>query len=110
MIHGKNFLNQLVKNNLKTKNAWKDLKKTMGRGDDYTTGCLLDYPYFKENYNLLAIDLGKQQAPDADPKRMQQINFTGNLEHGESTTMFLILKEVQETVLDFPQEPWEYCK
>ena len=105
MIHGKNFLNQLVKNNLNTNNAWKDFKKTMGRGDDYTTGCLLDYPYFKENYNLLAIDLGKQQAPDADPKRMQQINFTGNLKREESTTMFHILKEVQETILDFPEEP-----
>ena len=73
MIHGKNFLNQLKKNNLRTKNAWKDLKKAMGRGDDYTTGCLLDYPYFKENYNLLATDLGKQQAPDADPKKCSKL-------------------------------------
>ena len=45
----------------------------MGRGDDYTTGCLLDYPYFKENYNLLATDLGKQQAPDADPKKCSKL-------------------------------------
>ena len=82
----------------------------MGRRDDYTTDCLLDYPYFKENYNLIAIDLWKQQAPDADPKRMQQINFTGNLKREESTTMFLILKEVQETILDFPEEPWKYYK
>ena len=40
--------------------------------DDYATGCLLDYPYFKENYKLIAIDLSKQQALDADPKEIQQ--------------------------------------
>ena len=48
----------------------------MGKGDDYTTGCLLDYPYFKKYYKLIAIDLSKQQTLDADPKAMQQINFT----------------------------------
>ena len=47
--------------------------------DDYTTGCLLDYHHFKENYKLIAIDLSKQQALDADPKTRQQIIFTGNL-------------------------------
>ena len=41
--------------------------------DDYATGCLLDYPYFKENYKLIAIDLSKQQALDADPKEIQQL-------------------------------------
>ena len=46
-------------------------------GDDYITGCLLDQSYYKENYLLIAIDLSKNQALDADPKAMQQINFTG---------------------------------
>ena len=40
----------------------------IGQGDDYTTGCLLDYPYFKENYKLIAIDRIKQQELDADAK------------------------------------------
>ena len=40
----------------------------IGQGDDYTTGCLLDYPYFKENYKLIAIDQIKQQELDADAK------------------------------------------
>ena len=44
----------------------------------YATGCLLDYPYFKENYKFFAIDLSKQQALDAVPKAIQQINFTFN--------------------------------
>ena len=46
----------------------------MGQGDDYTTGCLLDYSYFKDHYKLIAIDLSKQQALDADPRIIQQIN------------------------------------
>ena len=41
--------------------------------DDYATGCLLDYPYFKENYKLIAIDLSKQQAIDADPEAISSL-------------------------------------
>ena len=48
-------------------------KIATGQGDDYTTGCLLDYPYFKDNYKMITVDLSKQQALDADH---QQINFT----------------------------------
>ena len=46
-------------------------KIATGKGDDYATGCLLDYSYFKENYKLIAIDLSKQQALDADPRAIQ---------------------------------------
>ena len=49
-----------------------------GQGDDYTTGCLLDYTYVKGSYEVIAIDLSKQQSFDADPKAIQHINFTGN--------------------------------
>ena len=55
-------------------------KIATGQGDDYTTGCLLDYNYFKNYYKMIATDLSKQQALDADPKAIQQIHFTGNLE------------------------------
>ena len=51
-----------------------------GQGDNYTTGCLLDYNYVKEHYKMIAIDLSKQQALVADPKAIQQINFTGILD------------------------------
>ena len=50
---------------------------------------------------MIAIDLSKQQALDADPKAIQQINFTGNLE--QQTKIFFIIEEVEETVLDFSQ-------
>ena len=99
MIAGRSFFDQPIKNNLKTHDNIR--KIATGQGDDYTTGCLLDYPYFKIYYKLIAIDLSKQQKLDADPKAIQQINFTGNLDRAEGSTMFFIIEEAKETVLDF---------
>ena len=62
---------------------------------------MLDSICFK-NY-LIAVDLSKQQALDADPKAIQQINFTANLDRAGNTTMFFIIEEAKETVLDFSQ-------
>ena len=70
MIDGRNFFDQPVKNVLKTNNNMQ--KIGTGQEDDYTTGCLLDYPCFKEHYKLIAIDLSKPQALDTDPKAMQK--------------------------------------
>ena len=57
MIDGRNFFDQLLKNNLIT---YDNIQKiATGQGDDYTTGCLLDYPYFKNCYKMIAIDLSK---------------------------------------------------
>ena len=52
-------------------------KVSTGSGDDYTTGCLLDYVYFRDNYKLIVVDLSKQKALDADPRKIQQIVFQG---------------------------------
>ena len=76
-----------------------------GQGDDYTTDCLLDYPYFKDHYKIIAIDLSKQQALDADPRAIQQINFTANLDRAKNTTMFLITEEAKETLFEFSKGP-----
>ena len=65
---------------------------------------MLDYPYVGENYKMIAIDLSKQQALDADPRAIQQINFTGNLDRAGNTTIILIIEEVKDTALDFSQE------
>ena len=73
-----------------------------GPGNDYPTGCLLDYSYFKENYKLIAIDLSKQQALDADPRAIQQINFTANLDRNEGATL-CIIEQAKETVFEFSQ-------
>ena len=55
------------------------LKITIGQGDEYATGCLVGYPYFKESYKLIAIDLTKQQALYAFSKAIQEVYFTENL-------------------------------
>ena len=78
MIHRKNFFDQPTKND---KVTYENIRKiAIGQGDDYTTGCLLDYTYFKKYYKIIAIDLSKQQALDADNRAIQQINFTANLD------------------------------
>ena len=75
-----------------------------GHSDDKRTDSLVDYPYFKNYYKMIAIDLSKQQELDADPKAIQQIKFNENLNRDENTRMFFIIEEVKETVLDFSQE------
>ena len=79
------------------------LKIATGQEDYYTTGCLLNYPYFKENSKVIGIDLIKQQALDADPKANQQINFTRNLEGTGNATIFLFTEEVKKNILAFSQ-------
>ena len=87
MIDGKNFFDQPVKND---KVTYENIRKiTIGQGDDYTTGCLLDYTYFKKYYKMIAIDLSKQQVLDADPKAIQQINFTAKLDRDGNSISFL---------------------
>ena len=81
-----NFFDQPVRNNSIIYNSiWKIATSPE---DDYTTGCLLDNNYFKNYYKMIETDLSKQQALDGDPKEMQQINFTGNLELDAGATMY----------------------
>ena len=103
MIDGKNFFDQPINSDLNT--SENNRKIATSQGDDYTTGCLLDYSYFKDHYKMIAIDLSKQQALDADPRAIQQINFTANLNRVVFMiiTIFFITEEAKETVLDFPQ-------
>ena len=78
-------------------------KITIGQGDDYTTGCLLDYTYFKKYYKMITVDLSKQQALDVDPKAIQQINSTANLDRAGNTRFYFILEEAKQTVFEFSQ-------
>ena len=101
MINGENVFDQPIKNN---KITYDNIRKiATGQGDDYTTGCLLDYPYFIDTYKTIAVDLSKQQALDADPRAIQQINFTANLDRDGKTRVYFILEEAKETTLDFSQ-------
>ena len=88
MTDGNDFFDQPVKND---------------KVIDYTTGCLLDNSFFKDHYKMVAVDLSKQQALDADPKAMQQINFTANLDRARNASFYFILEEAKETVLDILQ-------
>ena len=101
MINGENFFEQPIKNN---KVAYENIRKiATGQGDDYTTGCLLEYLYFTNTYKMIAVDLSKQQALDADPRAIQQISFTANLDRARNTRVYFILEEAKETILAFPQ-------
>ena len=84
--------------------TYENIRKiATGQGDDYTTGCLLDYSYFKENYKMIAIDLSKQQVLDANPRAIHQINFTTNLARAGNTKMFFIIEEAKEPAFEFSQ-------
>ena len=88
------FFDQPIKNDIKT---YENIRKiTTGQGDDYTTGCLLGYNYLKKRYKMIAIDLNKQQALDADPKAIQQINFTGNLCGNNNRLIFFLSSKKQK--------------
>ena len=101
MIDGKNFFDQPINNMIKT---YENIRKiTIGQGDDCTTGCLLDYTYFKKYYKMVAVDLSIQQALDAYPKAIQQINFTANLDRAGNTRFYFVFEEAKETIFGFLQ-------
>ena len=97
----KNFFDQPINSSLKTYDNIRNI--STGKRDDYTTGCLLDYIYFKNYYKMIAVDLSKQQALDADHKAIQQINFTANLDRAGNRRFYFILEEAKETIFEFSQ-------
>ena len=102
MINGENFFDQPIKNKRVT---YENIRKiAIGQGDDYATGCLLDYSYFADTYKMIAVDLSKQQALDADFRAIQQINFTANLDRAGNTRVYFILEEAKEPIWTFHKE------
>ena len=94
MIDGKNVFDQAINSDVK---MYENIRKiATGQGDDYTTGCLLDSSYFKDYYKITAIDLSKKKVLDEDPRKIQQINFTANLDRAGDTTMFFIIEGAQK--------------
>ena len=73
IIDGRNFYDNPIESDIE---KYRELKKVMlGKGEDYTTGSLLDYNYFKKHYKLVTVDLSKQKELDADSRAIQQIEF-----------------------------------
>ena len=77
LIDGRNFYDQPM--NYQIKNYDEIKKIATGKGDDYTTGYMLDYQYFKDHYQIIVVDLSKQKELDADPRAIQQIEYYGKL-------------------------------
>ena len=93
----RNFYDEPINDQIKT---YDEIRRIVtGKGDNYTTGCLLDYQYFKDHYQLIPVDLSKQKELDADPKANQQIEFYGKL--GTDSKVCTVLEKSKETVLEF---------
>ena len=97
LIDGRNFCDQPISDQIR--NYDKIRKIGTGKGDDYTTGCLLDYQYFKDHYQLFAVDICKQNELDADSRAIQQVEFYGKL--GTNSQVWTVLEKSKETVLEF---------
>ena len=96
-IDGRNFYDQPINDSIK---QYDEVRKiSTGKGDDYTTGCLLDFAYFEKNYKIIAADLSKQKALDADSRALQQIIFTGHRD--AQIRAYYILEQSKETILEF---------
>ena len=101
LIGGRNFYDQPINHLIK---QYDEIRKvSTGQDDDYTTGSLLYYAYFKDNYRLIAIDLNKQKGLDADPRATQQIVFQGVVGGNDDTKLrlYTILEQSKETMLEF---------
>ena len=97
IIDGRNFYDNPIENDVE---KYRELKKVItGKGEDYTTGSLLDFDYFKKHYKLIAVDLSKQKELDADPRAIQQTEFKCML--GINSTIYWVFKKSKETVLEF---------
>ena len=97
IFDGRNFYDNPIESDIE---KYRELKKIMiGKGEDYTTGSLLDYDYFNKHYKLVAVDLSKQKELDADPRVIQQIEFKYMFE--TDSPIYLVLEKSKETMLEF---------
>ena len=96
-IDGRNFYDHSINDSIKQYDEIRNI--STGQGDDYTTRCLLDFAYLEKNCRLIAADLTKQKALDADSRAIQQIIFTGKADN--SIKVYYILDKSKETILEF---------
>ena len=113
IINGKNFYHQPIDSDIKRyKEIWK---LTTRHGEDYTTGCLLDYDYIKNHYRLIVVDASRQKRLDVGPKAIQQIQLAGQFKklgddgnaadagNDQSMYVWTTLEKIKETRLNFSQ-------
>ena len=93
-IDGRNFYDQSINDSIK---QYDEIKKiSAGQGNDYTTGCVLDFAYFKKNYRLIAVDLSKKKALDAESRAIQQIISTGKIKATRNNTRATIYYTLEQ--------------
>ena len=101
-INGRHVYDQPINDLIK---QYDEVRKvSTGKGDDYTTGCLLDYAYFKDNYRLIAVDLSKQKSLDPDPRAIQEIVFQGAVGGDDNTQMKLFSNNQIKLSCNFTKE------
>ena len=97
IIDGRSFYDNPIESDIE---KYRELKKVMiGKGEDYTTGSLLDFNYFDKHYKLVAVDLRKQKELHADPRAIQQIELKCML--GTNSSIYWVLEKSKETILEF---------
>ena len=93
-IDGRNFYDQPINDSVR---QYDEIRKiSTGQGDDYATGCLLDFAYFEKNYRLIAIDLSKQKTLDSDSKGKIKITVANT-----RVITYYIIEKSKETILEF---------
>ena len=101
-IDGRNFYDQPINDSIK---QYDEVRKiSTGKGDDYTTGCSLDFSYFEKNCRIIGVALSKQKALAADSRAIQQIIFIGEIKATVADTrviIFYVFEKSKETVLEF---------
>ena len=107
-IDGRNFYGQPINDLIKQ----YDKVRKISTGQDYTTGCLLDFAYFKNNYRVIAADLSKQKALDADSRAIQQIVFTGKIKSivANARVITTFLNDQKKRYYIFLKEQQKFCE
>ena len=108
LIDGRNLYDQPINNQIK---KYDEIRKTAtGQGDDYTTWCFLDYQYFKDHYQLIAVDLSKQKELDADSRAIQKIELNGMLKTNSLVCTVLEKSKEMLECQNFTKEQQKFCE
>ena len=97
LIDGRNFYDKPINDQIKKYDEIREIATRQGY--DYTTGCLLDYQYFKDHYQFIAVDLCKQKELDADQRAIQQTEFYGKLD--TKSQVCTVLEKSKKTIQEF---------
>ena len=99
LFDGRNFYDQPISDKIR---KYDELRKvTTGEGEDYTTGCLLDYKYFKDHHLIITWHLSLQKELDPNTRSIQQIEANFMLTDNNNSQILTVLDKSKETVLEF---------